>query len=125
MGVPFDLGGEAGAGLNVYSDRAGDLDPDTIAILQHEVAMTSQALRLAVLLARHREAETDLAAAMASRTTIDLAVGIVMGQNRCTQERAFEILQAAPSHRNQKLREVAADLVAQVGKGPASTHFNA
>jgi AmiR/NasT family two-component response regulator len=61
---------------------------------------------------------------MASRTTIDLAVGIVMGRNRCTQEQAFEILRAASSHRNVKLRDLAAELVATVGKGPATTHFD-
>ncbi|ALU39680.1 hypothetical protein AS188_07860 [Kocuria flava] len=82
-------------------------------------------MRLAVRLARHHDTEADLQAAMASRTTIDLAVGIVMGQNRCTQEKTFEILRAASSHRNVKLRELVADLVAQVGKGPASTHFEA
>ena len=46
-----------------------------------------------------------------------------MGQNRCTQERAVEILRAASSHRNVKLRELAAELVATVSRGPATTHF--
>ncbi|GAA1760789.1 GAF and ANTAR domain-containing protein [Kocuria aegyptia] len=125
IGVPFELGEEAQAGLNVYSARAHDFDPAAVAALRHEVAVASGALRLAVRLARHRETESDLAAAMASRTTIDLAVGIIMGQNRCSQERAFEILRAASSHRNRKLRDVAADLVTTVGAGPAITHFDA
>jgi AmiR/NasT family two-component response regulator len=88
------------------------------------VAAVSTTLRMAVRLARHRDTEADLQAALESRTTIDLAVGIIMGQNRCTQEKAFDILRTASNHRNLKLRDLAAELVATVGKGPASTHFD-
>lgn len=123
LGVPFELAGEATAGFNVYSGRPDRFDAGTIGTIEHEVLLASQALRLAVRLARHRDTEADLDAAMRSRTTIDLAVGIVMGQNRCSQEEAFEILAAASSHRNVKLRDLAAELVATVGKGPATTHF--
>jgi GAF domain-containing protein len=125
LGVPMELGGEAAAGLDVYADTPNAYDQAILEVIQRQVAEASTILRLAVRLARHRDTEADLRAAMASRTTIDLAVGIVMGQNRCTQEKAFEILRAASSHRNIKLRDVAADLVATVGKGPASTHFDA
>lgn len=75
-------------------------------------------------LASHRDTEADLQAAMASRTTIDLAVGMVMGQNRCPREEAFESLKAVSRQRNMKLRQAAADLVATAGKGPATTYFN-
>ena len=37
-------------------------------------------------------AADDLSAAMESRTAINLACGIIMGQNKCSQERAVEIL---------------------------------
>jgi GAF domain-containing protein len=125
LGVPMELGGEAAAGLDVYADTPNAYDRAILEVIRRQVVEASTILRLAVRLARHRDTEADLQAAMASRTTIDLAVGIVMGQNRCTQEKAFEILRAASSHRNIKLRDVAADLVATVGKGPASTHFDA
>ena len=123
LGVPFELAGEADAALDVYADRPGAFDRATVEVVQRQVQSASATLRLAVRLSRYRDTATDLAAAMASRTTIDLAVGIVMAQNRCTQERAFEILRAASSHRNVKLRQVAADLVATVSRGPATTHF--
>jgi GAF domain-containing protein len=125
LGVPMELGGEAAAGLDVYADTPNAYDQAILEVIRRQVVEASTILRLAVRLARHRDTEADLQAAMASRTTIDLAVGIVMGQNRCTQEKAFEILRAASSHRNNNLRDVAADLVATVGKGPASTHFDA
>jgi AmiR/NasT family two-component response regulator len=37
---------------------------------------------------------------MASRTTIDLAVGIIMARRRCTQAEAFEVLRTASSRGN-------------------------
>ncbi|WP_253905045.1 ANTAR domain-containing protein [Arthrobacter sp. H14] len=61
---------------------------------------------------------------MKTRTTIDLAVGIIMGQSRCSQDEAFALLRSASSTRNIKLREVAAGIVASTGSPPASTHFN-
>ncbi|MEF3120641.1 GAF and ANTAR domain-containing protein [Kocuria flava] len=125
LGVPFELEDEAQAGFNVYAERPGAFDDDTVRTVQREVLLASKGLRLAVRLARHREEREDLRAAMRSRTPIDLAVGIVMGQNRCSQERAVEILKAASSHRNVKLSDLAADLVATVGRGPAATHFEA
>ncbi len=124
LGIPLELAGEAAAGLDVYAEQPHAYDQATVEVVQRPVAEASTILRLAVRLAGHRDSEADLSAAMESRTTIDLAVGIVMGQNRCTQQEAFEILRAASNHRNVKLRELAADLVAQVGKGPATTHFN-
>ncbi|MFD1212105.1 GAF and ANTAR domain-containing protein [Arthrobacter sp. GCM10027362] len=123
LAVPLELQGEARAGLNIYSDQPNKYDDADIERIQREVLIASKALQLAVRLARHRDTEADLEAAMRSRTIIDLAVGIIMDQNRCSQEEAFNILTAASNHRNIKLRDLAAELVASVGQAPASTHF--
>jgi AmiR/NasT family two-component response regulator len=63
-------------------------------------------------------------AAMESRTTIDLAVGVIMGQNRCSQDAAMSILKSASSVRNVKLRDVAASVLQSLGQGPGRTHFD-
>lgn len=123
LGVPLDLDGEAAAALDVYSDRPQAFDEPTIALIKREVHAASSALRLALRLESQRDAERDLKAAMSSRTVINLAVGIVMGQNRCSQEQAVDILVKASNHRNLKLRDLATELVAKVGKGSSSTHF--
>lgn len=125
LGVPFELGDESGAGaaLNVYSARPGEFSDEIIESVRHEVHQASSALQLGVRLARHRETEENLRAAMASRTPIDLAVGLIMGQNRCTQDEAVEILKAASNHRNIKLRDLAADLVERANQRPAETHY--
>ena len=123
LGVPFDLHGEARAGLNVYSATPHDFSPDMIEWIHDEVHLASSALRLAVRLASHRDAQQDLHAALASRTVIDLAVGIIMGQNRCTRDEAVAILKAASNHRNQKVRDIAAELVASLSPDSPGTHF--
>ena len=77
-------------------------------------------LRLSLLLARQATLAKDLETAMISRSTIDQALGVIMGQNRTTRDEAFEILRAASQSRNVKLREVAALIIQNLtGHPPA------
>lgn len=63
---------------------------------------------------------------MKSRTTIDLAAGVIMAQNRCSQATAMGILKNASSARNVKLRDVAATVIASVSSdATVITHFDA
>lgn len=123
LGLPFRLDDEAKAGLNVYSATPHDFDPSTVESIVLHVDQASSALRLAVRQALHSDTARDLRAAMESRTVIDLAVGILMGRNRCSQEEAVEILKRASNHRNVKLRDLAAELVASVSAAPSTTSF--
>lgn len=124
LAVPFELAGEAKAALNTYASTPYAFDERVRDFIQSEVRLSSTTLRLAVRMAAQHQTETDMTAAMESRTTIDLAVGIVMGQNRCSQDEAFRILAAASSNRNIKLRDLAAELVATVGRGPVTTRVD-
>ena len=54
---------------------------------------------------------------------IDMAIGIVMAQNRCSQETAVRILTDASSNGNVKLRDIATSLVQSVGGTASRTHF--
>ncbi|MFE7629208.1 GAF and ANTAR domain-containing protein [Kocuria sp. NPDC057446] len=118
LGVPFEPAGEARAALNIYADQPHVHDKAAVEDARREVILASSARRLAVRLAAHRETEGDPVAALESRTTIELAAGIVMVRNRCTQQEAVEILKTVSDHRNVKPRELAAT----VGRGSASTH---
>lgn len=124
LGLPFDLDEDAQAGLNVYSAEVNDFCPETIRAIELELEQASNALRLAVRMAHERESRHDLHAAMQHRTVIDLAVGIIMGQNRCSQEEAVTILKTASNHRNMKLRDLAAELVASITPTPPTTSFD-
>lgn len=123
LGVPFDLDDDAQAGLNLYSATPHDFDPDMVASITLEVQQASNALRLAIRMAHDRESHSDLRAAMEHRTVIDLAAGIIMGQNRCSQDEAVALLKTASNHRNVKLRDLATELVASISPVPSRTAF--
>ena len=125
LSVPLPLEGEANAGLNLYARRPHAFSGEDIEKAEAYAADASKALRLAVRIAQLTEDRTNLAAAMESRTTIDVAVGAIMAQNRCSQESAMKILRIASSTRNIKLRDVAAAVVASVSEDPkVLTHFD-
>lgn len=124
LAVPFDLRGEASAALNIYSTKLGDFSPETMEAAMRAVQRVSGALLLAVRADAREKTESDLRAVLTSRTPIDLAVGVIMGQNRCTQEEAVEILKAASSHRNVKLRDLAGDLLRDLDGATPASHFD-
>lgn len=126
LSVPLILEGEAEAGLNLYSSRSHGFTGEDISMVETYSHHASKALRLAVRISQLAEAKAHLTAAMESRTTIDLATGAIMAQNRCSQETAMKILKIASSTRNVKLRDIAASVVASLSQDPrVTTHFDA
>ncbi|MDN3935718.1 GAF and ANTAR domain-containing protein [Arthrobacter sp. YD4] len=124
LALPFHLPeNSARAGLNLYSETAHALDGGAVERAQTFVAQAAKGLRLALLLSEHSRTAENLKLAMTSRTVIDTAVGIVIAQNRCTQDEAFAMIKAASNHRNIKLRDVAASIVESAGGGKVTTHF--
>ena len=88
------------------------------------VALASRSLRLALLVAQLRESKEDLTAAMRPRTTIDIAIGAVMAQNR-TKAEAFKILVRASNSRNITLKDLAAQVIDSIsGEQRVTTHFD-
>ena len=121
--LPFNLQGEAKAALNLYSDVPHKFDSLAAARARDFTREISEALRLAVRFSMHADSATNLRATLESRTIIDIAIGIVMAQNRCSQEAAAAILTEASSNSNTKLRDIAKSLVDSVGGSGARTHF--
>ena len=64
------------------------------------------------------EMSENLQHALASRALIDQALGIIMGQNRCSADEAFDILRTTSQNRNIKLRDIAAAMVAALSGHP-------
>ncbi len=124
LAIPFQLEGETKATLLLYSHRTSRFEGRLLETAEDFVRQTSLALRLAVRFAHYSETAAHLRATLESRTVIDMAVGIIMAQNRCTQQEAFELLKAASSTRNSKLHKVAAAVVQALGQGPAETHYD-
>jgi GAF domain-containing protein len=123
LAIPFGLEGETKATLLLYSHRAGRFEGRILETAEDFVRQTSLALRLAVRFAHYSDTAAHLRATLESRTVIDMAVGIIMAQNRCSQQEAFSLLKAASSTRNSKLHTVASAVVNALGHGPAETHY--
>lgn len=124
LALPFQLEGETKAALLLYSRRPNRFEGRVLEFAEDFVRQTSLALRLAVRFAHYSETAANLRATLESRTVIDMAVGIIMAQNRCSQNDAFEILKTASSTRNSKLHDVASAVVNALGQGPARTHYD-
>ena len=124
LALPFQLEGGTKAALLLYSGRPNRFEARVLEFAEDFVSQTSLALRLAVRFAHYSETAANLRATLESRTVIDMAVGIIMAQNRCSQHDAFEILKTASSTRNSKLHDVATAVVNALGQGPARTHYD-
>ncbi|MGW0564912.1 GAF and ANTAR domain-containing protein [Streptomyces sp. NPDC003016] len=109
----------AGA-LNLYfakPDGSADVDMDFLRAL---AAQATGAIALAQRIGDAQEFADHLQTALKSRTVIDQAIGVIMGQQRCTAERAFTVLRSASQHRNIKLRDLCTDLLTNIaGRPPA------
>jgi GAF domain-containing protein len=111
--LAFPLSGSDGTvgALNMYSDTTAAFDAATRAVARQFAGEAERALRLAVRLAQQAELTEQLRTALTSRAVIDQAMGVIMGQSRCSAEAAFEMLRKASQHRNVKLRVLAAEIV--------------
>lgn len=124
LGVPIPLEGDANAGLNVYCVDADAFDDAAVEAAEFFALEAARALRFAVRIAHFADQRDHLLEAMESRTTIDLAAGIIMDQNKCSQDEAISILKAASNARNLKLRDLATTMVQSIGNQPPRTHFD-
>ncbi|NQD89564.1 GAF and ANTAR domain-containing protein [Paenarthrobacter sp. CM16] len=125
LAVPLSLEDEAAAALNLYATRTHAFSGPKIQEAESLAGQVSRTLRIAVRISQLTEDRRNLLAAMQSRTAIDMAVGAIMAQNRCSQEAAMKILRIASSGRNVKLRDVAAVVVTSIARDPAVlTHFD-
>jgi GAF domain-containing protein len=111
LSVPLPFQGATIGALNVYAKHRDAFD-ETSEEVGTEVASF---VAVAVVNAESYAATADLAQqmqqAMASRSVIDMAKGILMAQNRCTPDEAFTMLSHASQRSNRKLRDIAAAIV--------------
>ena len=106
LGVQLLRTAHTTASLNLYA-RTPSIGDETAALARLFVPVAALALDRSLV-------ESQLSAALASRTTIGQAVGIVMERYGMTEERAFAYLSRLSQSSNLKLRDVATDLVQEV-----------
>ncbi|MGN8130940.1 ANTAR domain-containing protein [Arthrobacter sp. RC1.1 241] len=116
-------GGQPGAVLAFFAPDAKAFPLQVIAEARSFAALATKSLQMAVNLHAARSLATDLRSALDSRTSINVACGVIMAQNRCSYQEAFSILAKASSHRNIKVRKVAEDILEQLPEGAPQAHF--
>jgi GAF domain-containing protein len=104
LGVRLYLYEQSRGGLNLYSTSSDSIEPDTVQLAE---LFASHA---ALAMGRVR-VEENLNAALASRTTIGMALGLIMERYHMDQDRAFAYLTRIASSSETKLRDVADHLV--------------
>ncbi|BBA95445.1 putative transcription antitermination regulator [Actinacidiphila reveromycinica] len=125
LSLPIAPHTDSAGALNLYAPVPGAFADTDLAPLKLLAAQATGAIALAQRLSDAQEFATDLQTALRSRTVIDQAMGVIMGQQRCTAEKAFDVLRAASQHRNIKLRELCAELIASItGQPPASEELH-
>ncbi|MHA7306506.1 GAF and ANTAR domain-containing protein [Arthrobacter sp. TMN-49] len=125
LAVPLILEQGAAASLSFFSPNPSIFSEGVVRAAEHYATKAQRTLRLAVRINSKQQLAEDLQAAMRSRTAIDLAVGVIIGQQRCSQSAAFEILTRAASTRNRKLRDIAMEMLANLTVENVKTRFDA
>jgi hypothetical protein len=112
LSFPLPLGERGRGALNLYASRAhafADADADAG---RSWAGQAGGALLVAWRMADREKAVDDLAQGMVTRQVIGQAVGLLMAQRRFTADEAFDLLRSASQRNNEKLRDVAARMVA-------------
>jgi hypothetical protein len=114
---------ESTAALSFFAQDAKAFPLQVISEARSFAGLAGKSLQMALDLHNARSTALDLRLALDSRTSINVACGVIMAQNRCSYHEAFSILARASSHRNIKVRRVAEDLLERLPEGPPRAHF--
>lgn len=123
LGLRLNLGEGTEAALAFFATSSQAFPLQVISEARSFVELASRGLRLAIELESASTRASDLQSALESRTSIDIACGVIMAQNRCSYNDAIAIISTASSHRNIKLRKVAEGILANLPGGAPETHF--
>lgn len=123
VSVPMALEPGCSAALTLLAEDANRFTPAVLADVVAFSNLAGRSFRMATEIRTALTTAGQLRAAMEGRTSIDVACGVIMGQNRCSYEEAFNILARASSHRNVKARVLADTILKDLPGGPPATHF--
>jgi GAF domain-containing protein len=117
LSMPLTTEGILGA-MNLYASVPDAFGESEIQRAELFATSVSAALALASRQASAAQLTGQMREALASRTVIDQALGVIMAQERCTSAQAFAVLRSASQNRNVKLREIARQIVTSVSGEP-------
>jgi GAF domain-containing protein len=124
VSVPVFVADQPAAVLKVYSSQVDGLTADQRAVAAAVGPEVAGGVGLAKHLTRQAQRLDDRAAAMTTRRSIDIALGILMQQHGCSAESAFQMLRNTSQSQNAKIRDVAQELISPFpGEGVGSAPF--
>lgn len=121
LSLPLFVDGLPVGALNLYDFRTTDSFSGS-ARQRADVfaAQASTALSLALRFHDQAERSRQLVEALDSRSVIDQALGILMVEQKCDSQQAFDLLRRRSQSANRKLRHVARELVERASGHPVS-----
>lgn len=124
LSLPLRARDETIGALNLYALAAGAFGDAQTRHAEKFAENAAGALALGLRLVSYAALTGQLRESLSSRAVIDQAVGVIMAQERCGQDKAFAALRTASQNRNLKLRQVAREIVAEVtGEPPQPPPF--
>ncbi|WP_217238484.1 GAF and ANTAR domain-containing protein [Streptomyces sp. AC555_RSS877] len=121
LSLPIAAHTHTACAINLYAAPPDAFGQADLTALRSLAAEATGAISLAQRIADTQEFADQLQTAMHSRSVIDQALGVVMGQRRCSADEAFGILRSASQHRNIKLRDLCAELITNLtGRPPTA-----
>jgi transcriptional regulator with GAF, ATPase, and Fis domain len=120
LSLPLSGDGHTRGALNLYALTTEAFGPDQRNRAGLFAAQAGAALAIVTRQVRQVELSDQLRHALASRAVIDRAIGVIIGQRRCTAEAAFDVLRDISQRQNRKLRDIAAEIVQGLTGRPAA-----
>jgi GAF domain-containing protein len=125
LSLPLQVDGDTRGALNLYATEPNAFGATARTAAELFATQAANMLTIVHRQARQWQLSAQLREALASRSVIDQAIGIVMEQRHCAATAAFNLLRGLSQQQNRKLRAVAADIVAAVGgQPPEPPRFN-
>jgi GAF domain-containing protein len=113
LSLPMAADGRTVGALNLYSRGRDAFGREELALGELLAAHAALAVQAAVAYYSSRDLADQMRSAMGSRALIEQAKGVLVARERIDPETAFERLVARSQGANRKLRDIAADLVAE------------
>ncbi|MGV2922062.1 GAF and ANTAR domain-containing protein [Streptomyces alfalfae] len=118
LSLPIAAHTHTAGALNVYAAPPDAFAGVDVGALRSLAAEATGGIAVARRISETQEFAEQMRTAMRSRSVIDQALGVVMGQRRCTAEEAFDILRSASQRRNVKLRDLCGELLTNLTGRP-------
>jgi ANTAR domain len=123
LAVPLELEARTACTLVFLGPAGFEFTPELVGEATRLAGVASSSMKLALEVRSVRSAGDNLKTVLESRTSIDVACGVIMAQNRCSYSEAFSKLAGVSRQRNLKVRSVAENILKAMAGGSPGTRF--